>query len=57
MHTILVRDDLKSFAHIHPRARDDGSYHVQTTPPDAGTYKLYTEFVHGGVRSSTGASS
>ncbi len=50
MHTILVGDDLKSFAHIHPRARDDGSYRVQTTPPDAGTYKLYTEFVSGGEK-------
>ena len=50
MHTILVGDDLKSFAHIHPRARDDGSYRVQTTPPDAGTYRLYTEFVSGGEK-------
>jgi hypothetical protein len=50
MHTILVAGDLESFAHIHPKVQDDGSYQVRTTPPDAGTYNLYTEFVRGGEK-------
>lgn len=50
MHTILLGSDLSGFAHIHPKAHDDGSYRVETTPPDAGTYNLYTEFVQGGEK-------
>ncbi len=49
MHTILVGSDLRSFAHIHPRPQDDGSYRVRATP-DAGNYNLYTEFVRGGEK-------
>jgi Cu+-exporting ATPase len=48
MHTILIGSDLESFAHIHPKVQDDGSYRVRTTPPDADNYNLYTEFVRGG---------
>ena len=47
MHTILIGSDLRSFAHIHPEVQDDGTYRVRTTPPDAGNYNLYTEFVRG----------
>jgi P-type Cu+ transporter len=50
MHTILTSADLEDFAHIHPRARQDGSYRVETTPPRAGTYRLYTEFVQDGEK-------
>jgi Cu+-exporting ATPase len=50
MHTILIGSDLQSFAHIHPKVRDDGSYRVRTTPPDAGNYNIYTEFVRGGEK-------
>jgi Cu+-exporting ATPase len=50
MHTILTSADLEDFAHIHPRAQQDGSYRVETTPPRAGTYRLYTEFVQGGEK-------
>ena len=50
MHTILVASDLRSFAHIHPRLRDDGYHRVQTMPLDAGSYNLYTEFVHNGEK-------
>jgi Cu+-exporting ATPase len=50
MHAILVGSDLESFSHIHPRVWDDGSYRVETTLPDAGTYDLYTEFVRGGEK-------
>ena len=48
MHTILISTDLRSFAHIHPKAHDDGSYSVETRPENAGAYNLYTEFVHDG---------
>ncbi len=50
LHTILVSGDLDNFAHIHPKVQEDGSYRVVTTPPDAGTYRLYTEFVRNGEK-------
>lgn len=45
MHTIMISGDLDKFAHIHPEMRKDGSYRVETTPSEAGTYNVYTEFV------------
>ncbi len=50
MHTIMVSDDLEDFAHIHPEIRQDASYRVETTPPDADTYRIYTEFVRNGEK-------
>jgi Cu+-exporting ATPase len=50
MHTILLGSDLESFAHIHPKVQGDGSHRVRTTPPDAGNYNIYTEFVRGGEK-------
>lgn len=50
MHTILVNADLEHFAHIHPEVQRDGSYRVETTPPDAGIYSIYTEFLQEGEK-------
>jgi len=48
MHLILVSEDLTQFQHIHPELTADGSYQVETTLPEAGTYRLYDEFVFDG---------
>jgi Cu+-exporting ATPase len=45
MHMIVTRDDLGTFAHIHPEpAGTPGTYTVEATFPTAGDYALHTEF-------------
>jgi Cu+-exporting ATPase len=45
MHMILTRDDLGTFAHLHPqRAETDGVFTVDAVFPTAGTYAMHTEF-------------
>jgi Cu+-exporting ATPase len=48
MHTIVVSSDLAFFAHVHPEPDGDGGYRVAVTPPTAGAYRVYTEFVRDG---------
>jgi Cu+-exporting ATPase len=45
MHLIITRDDLGSFAHLHPEPTGEpGQLAVEVTFPSAGTYRLDTEF-------------
>jgi Cu+-exporting ATPase len=45
MHMILVREDLGTFAHIHPEpTTTDGVFTVTATFPTAGRYGIHTEF-------------
>jgi Cu+-exporting ATPase len=45
MHMIITRDDLGTFAHIHPEPTGTpGTYTVRATFPTAGAYTLHTEF-------------
>ena len=45
MHMILAREDLGTFAHIHPEPTDkDGVFTVTATFPTAGRYGVHTEF-------------
>jgi Cu+-exporting ATPase len=45
MHMILVREDLGTFAHIHPEPTGtDGVLAVTATFPTPGTYGVHTEF-------------
>jgi Cu+-exporting ATPase len=45
MHMILTRDDLGTFAHIHPEPTDEtGVYTVEATFPTPGRYLVHTEF-------------
>jgi hypothetical protein len=47
MHLIIVREDLRHFAHIHPERDASGTWRVPYAPPAGGTYWLYADFVDG----------
>jgi Cu+-exporting ATPase len=45
MHMIVTREDLGTFAHIHPEPTgEDGEFRVETVLPTAGDYAVHTEF-------------
>jgi hypothetical protein len=44
MHAIVVRDDLQSFAHIHPEYKGNGRFEVSTAFPTAGEYKIFSDY-------------
>jgi P-type Cu+ transporter len=49
MHMIITRDDLGTFAHVHPEPTDTaGVFTVETTFATAGRYVLHTEFRRNG---------
>jgi Cu+-exporting ATPase len=53
MHLIATRDDLGTFAHVHPEPTDrPGQLSVTLTFPTAGTYDLHTEFARQGSMSN-----
>ncbi len=48
LHMIVVRRDLTGFQHLHPRMRGDGTWTTRLTLPEAGSYRLYADFVRDG---------
>ena len=44
MHLILARRDLTGFQHLHPQMARDGTWRVQVTLPQAGSYRLFADF-------------
>jgi hypothetical protein len=44
-HLFVVSQDLKHFAHIHPDQQSDGSWIVDHTLPEAGYYRMYSDFL------------
>ncbi|HET9861436.1 MAG TPA: heavy metal translocating P-type ATPase [Nocardioidaceae bacterium] len=44
MHLIATRDDLGTFAHVHPEPTGDGTLEVDLVFPTAGRYLVNTEF-------------
>ncbi|MDG4764550.1 hypothetical protein O7632_10595 [Solwaraspora sp. WMMD406] len=44
LHLIVVRRDLTGFQHLHPRRDADGTWRQRLALPDAGQYRLFTEF-------------
>lgn len=48
MHLILVRRDLTAFQHLHPELAGDGTWSVEATVEDPGTYRVFADFVHRG---------
>ena len=48
MHLILARRDLTGFQHLHPEQAPDGSWSVPVRLAEAGSYRLFADFSHGG---------
>lgn len=46
MHMFIVRDDLSSFAHVHPTRTDDNVFRVAFPPLPGGRYRVYADIVH-----------
>jgi len=44
MHLIVVRRDLRRFAHLHPAQDPAGRWSVRVTLPDAGVYQAFADF-------------
>jgi hypothetical protein len=48
MHLIVARRDLTGFQHLHPEMADDGTWSTEITLPEAGAYRVFADFNHGG---------
>jgi hypothetical protein len=48
MHVIVVRRDMAGFQHVHPTQAADGSWSVPLTLREAGSYRVFADFVVGG---------
>ena len=48
LHLIVVRRDTAVFQHLHPRRDTDGTWSVDLTLPEAGTYRALADFTIGG---------
>jgi hypothetical protein len=46
MHLILARRDLTGFQHLHPEMGRDGTWRVQVTLQEPGSYRLFADFSH-----------
>lgn len=45
LHLIVVRSDGTGFRHVHPTMADDGVWSLPWTWAEAGTYRVYADFV------------
>jgi hypothetical protein len=49
-HLFVVSQDLNYFSHIHPEQQPDGSFTIETTLPNEGSYLIYSDiFPKGGL--------
>lgn len=48
LHLVVVRRDATGFQHLHPRRAADGTWTTPLRLPQAGTYKVLTDFVPAG---------
>jgi hypothetical protein len=48
LHMIVVRRDLTGFQHLHPQMAADGTWSTDLTLREAGSYRLFADFVHDG---------
>lgn len=44
LHLILVKEDLSSFQHLHPKLRTNGRFTQQVSIPNAGGHRLIADF-------------
>jgi hypothetical protein len=54
MHLIVVRRDFVGFQHLHPEMRDDGTWETPVDLEDAGTYRVFADFVIDGDKHTLG---
>ena len=54
MHVIVVRRDFVGFQHVHPTMRNDGTWEIPLTLDDAGTYRVFADFVIDGDKHTLG---
>jgi hypothetical protein len=54
MHLIVVRRDLRRFAHLHPVADASGRWSARVRLPDAGVYHAFADFQTAGTRHTLG---
>jgi hypothetical protein len=52
MHLIVARRDLSGFQHLHPEQQPDGSWRTALRLDEAGSYRLFADFVHRGAPST-----
>lgn len=50
MHLIVVKDDLKSFAHLHPEYKENGRFQVTANFPESGNYTLFSDYKPAGKK-------
>lgn len=55
MHFIVVRRDLDGFQHLHPEMAADGTWTSDVDLRAGGTYRVFADFEHGGVKTTLGA--
>jgi hypothetical protein len=48
MHLIVARRDLTGFQHLHPTMDDDGTWSTRLQLDDAGSYRVFADFVREG---------
>ncbi len=53
LHLIAVNHDLSQFMHLHPEYDGQGNFHLETTFPVGGSYKLFADFVPAGGEAMT----
>lgn len=47
LHLVVVSRDLAGYAHVHPERAPDGAWSVDLPPLEAGSYRVYADFVPG----------
>ena len=55
LHLIVVRRDARDFQHLHPRLDADGRWSTPIRLNDAGDYRVFADFKHGGEKTTLGA--
>jgi hypothetical protein len=48
MHLIVVRRDMTSFQHLHPKLGGDGTWSTPLTLGEAGSYRIFADFMREG---------
>jgi len=54
MHVIVVRRDFVGFQHVHPTMAEDGTWEIPLRIDDAGTYRVFADFVIDGDKHTLG---